>query len=448
MTSPNSIQSLNRIKSKKTGMLKISSLIAIALILSAVLVVSVTTPAFADIIPPKKQSSIGISNENISCDSGLFKVIREKSETVACVQPSHVYKLMSKGWAKPVDNKLLDIYIDLEQKSIGSVNTISVTPVKPIEGTMKSKATVIAYDYIFEVCASQKIYNPTVLISSDSESKHYELAETINADKCILSVSRVKAANPESIQSTLLNKGEISKVVAELEEKISSLKAELSETRTSMGKAPVEVQEKNKQGNKIADLRKQINDARAELHRLYFTMYSSSSKTIALEKSSFSGAPIEGETATKLSVTKSLSEEKRYIVTFETCAGKSQIRLPLVMLSSDQQTVDVKIGTKISPNSCQLTTAKIMADDPESISVTPTGNADINQIEEIESKIASLQEQLITEKELLRALVHNPDRPEDFNVQADTLAGNIIDLKNQIISAKAEFSKIMLETYR
>ena len=177
-------------------------------------------------------------------------------------------------------------------------------------------------------------------------------------------------------------------------------------------------------------------------------MYSSSSKTTALEKTSFSGAVIEGETATKLSVTKSLSEEKRYIVTFETCAGKTPIRLPVVMLSSDQQTVNVKIGTKISPNSCQLTTAKIIADDPESISVAPTGNADINQIGEIESKITSLQEQLTENKELLRTLVHNPDRPSDFNTQADSLAGKIIDLKNQVISAKSEFSKIMLETYR
>ena len=118
------------------------------------------------------------------------------------------------------------------------------------------------------------------------------------------------------------------------------------------------------------------------------------------------------------------------------------------MLSSDQQTVDVKIGTKISQNSCQLTTAKIIADDPESISVVPAGNADINQIEEIEHKITSLQEQLIENKELLRKLVHNPNRPVDFNTQADALAGKIIDLKNQVISAKAEFSKIMLETYR
>jgi len=436
------------ILSGKIFNLKSSLLILTVASLMVILTISVTTPAFADIIPPKKQSSSGISNENIICDSGLFKVIREKSETVACVNPSSVSKLMSKGWAKPVNDNLLDTYIDLEKKSIGTINTISVIPIKSGEGILKPKTTVIAYDYIFEVCASQKVYNPTILIRSDSESKHYELAETINADKCVLSVSRIKAANVDSIQSTLLNKGEISKVVVELEENISSLKAQLTETRTSMGKVPVDAQDKNKQGNKIADLRKQINDARADLHRLYFTMYSSSSKTTALEKTSFSGAVIEGETATKLSVTKSLSEEKRYIVTFETCAGKTPIRLPVVMLSSDQQTVNVKIGTKISPNSCQLTTAKIIADDPESISVAPTGNADINQIGEIESKITSLQEQLTENKELLRTLVHNPDRPSDFNTQADSLAGKIIDLKNQVISAKSEFSKIMLETYR
>jgi len=441
-----SIQSLNPIKIKE--FLHMNQFLMLSIVLSVVLLISITTPAFADIIPPKKQSSIGISNENIACDSGLFKVIREKSESVACVNPSSVYKLMAKGWAKPVDDALLDTYVDLEKKSIGTINKLSVTTVKSSESSMRAKDSTIAYDYVFEVCAPQRIYNPTVLISSDSETKHYELAESIAPDKCVLSVSRVKAANVDSIQLTLLNKGEVSKVVVELEERITSLKAELSETRSSMGKAPVEAQEKTKQGNKIADLRKQINDARAELHRLYFTMYSSSSKTTSIEKTSFSGTPIVGETATKLSVTQSRAEENLHIVTFETCAEKNPIRLPVVMVSSDKQTVDVKIGTKISPNSCQITTAKIIADDPESILVAPVGNADINQISEIEAKIADLQEKLIAEKELLRELVHNSDRPADFNEQANAFAGEIISLKNQIISAKAEFSKIMLETYR
>jgi len=440
-----SIQSLNPIKIKES--LHVNHFFMLSIVLSVVLLISITTPVYADIIPPKKQFSVGISNENITCDSGLFKVIREKSESVACVNPSSVYKLMAKGWAKPVDSNLLDTYIDLEKKSIGTIEIISVTAVKSSEGNLKTKTPVIAYDYIFEVCASQKIYNPTILIVSDSESKHYELAEAINPDKCVLSVSRIKAASSDSIQSTLLNKGEISKIVSELEEKLSSLKAELTETRMTLGKAPVEGQEKSKQGNKIADLRKEINDTRAELHRLFFTMYSSS-KTTALDKVSFSGIPIAGETATKLSVTKSLAEENLYIVTFETCAGKTPIRLPLVSVSSDKQEVNVKIGTKISPNSCQLTTAKIIADDSESISVQPIGNTDANQLGEIEGKIADLQEQLIVEKELLRSLVHNPQRPENFNEQANVLTGNIISLKNQVISAKAEFSKIMLETFR
>ncbi|MDH3617248.1 MAG: hypothetical protein OEM89_00825 [Nitrosopumilus sp.] len=429
-------------------MLKFRSPIAIALVLSVALLISVTTPAFADIIPPKKQSALGISNENIVCESGLFKVLRENSNTVACLIPSHVFKLMAKGWAKPVDDSLLDTHIDLEEKSIGTINTISVTPVKPSQGNVKTKASVIAYDYVFEVCAPQRIYNPTILIQSDSDSKHYQLAETITPDRCILSVSRVMASNMDSIQSTLLNKGEISKVVAELENKIITLKTELTEARSSLGSAPVEGPDKITQGNKIADLRKQINDARAELHRLYFIMYSSSSKTTALEKSSFSGATIQGETATKLSVTKSLLEKNLHIVTFETCAGKSLIKLPVVMVNSDQETKNVKIGTKISPNSCQMTTAKIMAIDPESISVAPVGNINTIQVEELEETIVNLQENLIEQKELLRSLVHNPERPVDFNSQTDTLAGKIIDLKNQIISRKAEFSKIMLETYR
>ena len=405
-----------------------------------------TSVAYADILPPNKQKKLGISNENIICDSGKFKILKAKDDKVACITPSHAYKLIANGWAKPVDNNKLDPYIALEQKSVGTVNTLSVTPVKPLTGGIKEKSTVISYDYVFEVCVTEKIYNPTVLIASDSDSKHFELAESITPDKCALSVSRIKAASPDSIQSTLLNKGEISKIITQLETKIASLKAELSETRMLLGKE--KGQENAKQGNAIADLRKQINDATAELHRLYFTMYASSSKTTTLEKSSFSGKPIEGETVTKLTVAESLGGDKQYVVTFETCAAEKQIRLPVVIVSSDQQTSNVKIGTKISPNSCQLTTAKIMADDPESITVMPGGNEDANKVGEMEAKIADLQVQLTAEKETLRELIHDSERPDDFNAQADALASKIINLKNQVISAKAELSKIMLEIYR
>ena len=408
----------------------------------------VSSTAYADVIPPNKQKQFGISNENIVCDSGLFKVIRANSDTVACVTPSHVYKLIDFGWAKPVDDSKLKPYIELEKKSLGTIDVLSIIPIKSTEGNFKSQTSVIAYDYVFEVCASQKIYNPTILIRSDSESKLIELAESITPDKCVLSVSRIKAANMDSIQSTLLNKGEISNVVTELENKLNSLKSQLTEARMGLVEVASDDQQLIKQGNKIADLRKQINDVRTELHRLLFTMYTSSSKTTALEKVSFSGAPIQGETANKLSVTKSFSEENLYLVTFEACAGNDPVRLPVIAISSDKQTVNVKLGTKISPNSCQMNTGKVIATDPESILVSPAGNADINKLSDLETKISTLQEQLIAEKELLRKLIHNPDRPEDFAQQADVLAGKIIDLRNQVISSKAEFSKIMLETLR
>ena len=406
----------------------------------------VTSVAYADILPPNKQKKLGITNENIICDSGKFKVLKATDDKVACITPSNVYKLIANGWAKPVDDKKLDPFIALEEKSVGTVNTLSVTPVKPLSGTIKEKSTIISYDYIFEVCVTEKIFNPTILITSDSDSKHFELAHSISPDKCSLSVSRIKAASPDTIQSTLLNKGEISKTIIALESKIESLKADLSEARSLLGKG--QGQENAKQGNTIADLRKQINDARAELHRLYFTMYASSSKITPLAKSSFSGNPIEGETATKLSVAKSLGGENQHVVTFETCAGEKQIRLPVVAVSSDKQTLNVKIGTKISPNSCQLTTAKIMADDPETISVKPVGNDDVNKVGDLETKISDLQEKLIIEKNLLRDLIHNSDRPDNFNEQANLLSQKIIDLRKELISTKAELSKIMLETLR
>ena len=219
------------------------------------------------------------------------------------------------------------------------------------------------------------------------------------------------------------------------------------QAKQSMGKDKPE--ENQKQGNKIADLRKQLNDARAELHRYYFLLYSSSKSTTPIEKMSFSGTPIQGQAATIISIKESVATKGTFDVVFEACAGEKQVRIPIVMISSDNQNVNVKLGDKIAPNTCQLTSAKITALDSQSITIKVAGNSESStKAVDLEAKIADLQTQLSITKEKLKDLVHNPDRPDDFNEQLTKLVENVSKLRTDIISSKAELSKILYQTYR
>ena len=126
-----------------------------------------------------------------------------------------------------------------------------------------------------------------------------------------------------------------------------------------------------------------------------------------------------------------------------------QVRLPVISISSDFENVDIKLGDKIAPNTCQLSSGKIVATDPESISVKPAGNADSSiKVDDLEMRINDLMKQLTAEKNLLKALIHNPQRPANFDEQLSSYVENISKLRNDIISAKSELSRILYLTYK
>ena len=431
--------------------MKIMKNLILALSLMTILLtvsITITFDAYADIIPPKKQTKIGISNDKIVCDSGKFKVIKEGKNTVACVKPDSVAKLVKLGWAKTVDDTKVTELVSSLKNTSGKINKLLVTPIKTDFGKQSPKVSVSSYDYIFEVCASsQALISPQVIIHSDSETKQYQLAETIDANMCVPSATIIKAANPESITAELLSKGDVSKIISSALAKVETLKKELLEAKQSLVKGNNEANKQ--QGNKIADTRQKLNDARAELHRLYFILYTPSKAANSLEKMSFSGTPIQGEKAEIISVSKSIATPDTYDVVFEACAGEKQVRIPIIMITSDNQNVNVKLGDKIAPNTCQLTSAKIGATSPDSISIKVAGNAESsNKASDLEAKIEDLQKQLVISKDKLKEMVHNPDRPEDFNEQLTSQVEKITKLRNDIISAKAELSKILYQTYR
>ncbi|MFB5610061.1 MAG: hypothetical protein ACE5Q5_07565, partial [Nitrosarchaeum sp.] len=63
---------------------KVNLILTIVLAVGISTIISFDSMAFADIIPPKKQISMGISPEDVVCEDGMIKIIKEKSNSIAC----------------------------------------------------------------------------------------------------------------------------------------------------------------------------------------------------------------------------------------------------------------------------------------------------------------------------------------------------------------------------
>jgi peptidoglycan hydrolase CwlO-like protein len=376
----------------------------------------------------------------------MFQVIRERTNTVACLKIDSVLKFVSKGWAKPVDETSLNAQLPQDNFVLGTINKLYVEPIKTQFGKVSPKYAVSGYDVAFELCSStQKIYVPDILIKSDSETQRYEIPETVAPNTCIVSATFIKATDPNTIKITLLNKGDISKTLSNLESKVSSLQQELDVAKKLLGtKSSPDVT----QNAKISELRKQLNETKEDLYRLFFAVYAVPQEKYDLQKLSFTGNPIEGESALLVIAKKALTGENAYDAVFEACAGKIQVILPIITVASDMETIHVKLGDKIAPNTCQMSSVKITAIDPNTIVVAPSGNAESNsKITDLESQISKLQTEIVNERNMLRSITHDPNKPSSFNEQLEMHTANIIDLRGQIGALKAQLNEILYKTY-
>jgi len=423
------------------------SIIFVLFVVSMLIMVPSLQDSFADVLSLKKQINLGISADDLTCESGMFKVIRERTNSIACVKTDNVLKLVSKGWAKPVDEALLNAHSSQGDFVLGTINKLYVEPIKTQFGKVSPKYAVSGYDVAFELCSSsKKIYIPDILIKSDSETQRYEIPETVEPNTCIVSATFIKATDPNTVKITLLNQGDISKTLSDLEAKVSSLQQELDVARKLLGtKSAPDVT----QTAKMSELRKQLNETKDDLYRLYFALYAVPQEKYDIQKLSFTGNLIEGESATLVTAKKALTGENVYDAIFEACAGNNQVRLPIITISSDMETINVKLGDKIAPNTCQMSSVKIMSGNLTTIQVAPAGNAESsNKITSLESQISKLQNDIISERNMLRSITHDPNKPSYFNEQLEMHTANIIDLRGQIGALKAQLNEILYKTYR
>lgn len=80
-------------------------------------------------------------------------------------------------------------------------------------------------------------------------------------------------------------------------------------------------------------------------------------------------------------ITKSRLLQVLYVVTIETCAGKTKLYSPELEMRSDKEFLIVKISGLIMPNTCKTSDFFIRADNPDSISISFSNvNPDLQRI--------------------------------------------------------------------
>ena len=424
----------------------------------AVILLSTAFSAYADVIPPKKQLNLDIPAKKVVCKDGLFKIINANGKP-ACVKPSSAEKLAKYGWAQPIDLKLLEMV--KTKAAIGKVNTLIVTKVLGEAGKQTPKEKIIGYNYVFEVCATDKtITIPEIDVSSDSEAKHITLATKVLANTCETSATVIKASNPDSIKAVLTNKGGIADTqttlenkVKELQEKIASEKSKLTTLTKEEVKPDNYKQSSSELSAKITELRIQLNQARSDLNKYLFLLHVQPSKANAAKGPlSFGGVPVEGELVNKLSIIPQVGVTETpplYNVIYEVCAGATGIKAPSVKVESDFESKNIVLADRVAPNSCQMGTAKLKAENQDSITVSAIPTAEISaKISQLEAKILELEQTITSDKRTLTELTKKAQKPDDFDKQVTELTKKIVDDRNSINEAKTELYRILYLYYQ
>ncbi|QLH04438.1 hypothetical protein C5F49_03235 [Nitrosopumilus oxyclinae] len=428
-------------------------------VILGVILISGTLPSqsFADVINPRQQMKLDFTNEQIICAEGLVKITKSSSGKVACVKPTTAEKLAEHGWAKQLSEKKVAEIKEKKLKkgeSVGNITKI-VTLKQLAGGNTPAKPSTSGYSYVFEACSTTKLIRaPEIFVTSDSETKNVKLATPLKANSCYTSSVNIKAADPNSISATLLNKGGISEKISSLESQITDLKTKIATAKAKLPKSNDQSPESENMTS-IITMKKELKDLQDQLRRYFMVLYvppSTKVSKIDLPKS-ITGQPLEGMSTNLISVTPSVvapsgtnnPDVKRFNVVFEACAGMQSIRLPIITVTSDTETIDVKLIDRIIPESCQVGIARINALDSESIIPTISGNSGISkQIKSLETQISEMEVILADKRSNLGDLI---SKKLDSTTEpiALKLTQEISELRNDILENRVKLNSLLLK---
>lgn len=435
------------------------------------LIISETSMTFADVSSPKKQTNIGIDLTDIICKTNLVKVYRINSDTVGCFTPTSAQKLIDSGMAREIPKDRLEAKKLFRQNPpIGTIKEIATVKQFGSEGKLSSNLRVVDYLYIFEVCAKDKtIRAPEIAISSDSEARTVKLAQQIMVNKCYTNSIKIKANDPSSISASLTNKGlitdkltELETIVANLQQKLNTLKITLPELgmKAAGTFTDADRQKFTETTNEISKLRTELNSAKGELNKYLFALHAPKqlkASEFVKQKLTFTGVPLKNTSANIMTVSKQVTgnsgtenlKQTLHNVVFEACAGNEVIRAPEVRVTSDMEEKVIRVSERIIANSCQMSTAKINANDPNSISIVIANRSDISlKITELEMEITSLSDEQRTYQTELNQLVVLSEKPADYEKKVTDLSNKIIQLRNEIRDLKFQLYGSLYEIYK
>lgn len=392
--------------------------------------------------------------DQVVCSENLVKLIKKTTGDASCVKPKTAERLSELGWSNPLSEKKIEEISAKKAKKGEPAGTIEkIATLKQSTKVIKgSTATgVTGYAFVFDACADSKtVRNPEIFVTSDSETKSVKLGSMLKANSCYTSSVIIKAADPNSISATLLNKGGISEKISSLETQITDLKERITAAKQ---KIPRDGEPSPENLSNISTLKKELKSLQDQLRRYLMVLYvppNTKATELDLPKS-ITGQPLEGMSTNLISVTEAVAKPdssnpdlKRYDVVFEACTGKDTVRIPVIDIVSDSASTTVKLIDRIVPNSCQVGIAKINALDSESIEPKiSTHSKASSEVEKLEKKIDKLQTDLSEQRKSLNQLT-SKKLDSTGEEQATEIVQNIEKLRLDLLENRTKLYKLLL----
>ncbi len=167
-----------------------------------------------------------------------------------------------------------------DAQTFPSVKKVVIAKIGSQGAIYESQPRTIAYTYVFEACAGNTaIRAPEIVVTSDSEVRSVKLASDLSPNACIVSATKIKAANPDSIDAKLFTKETVTKMINNAEKRLANIKMMLAEKNAALQQLVKQPTNSDntvklvKITDEIVELRNQLKEARGEYYRLLFLIH-------------------------------------------------------------------------------------------------------------------------------------------------------------------------------
>ena len=136
-----------------------------------------------------------------------------------------------------------------------------------------------------------------------------------------------------------------------------------------------------------------------------------------------------------------------HVYVFEACAGDDPIMSPEIVVRSDSEIRSVNLAADLSAGACQVSSTIIKATSPDTIQgVVVTKDVLTKLASETGKKVSDLKQKLNEKNIELSKVVKTPDSDTKTS-KLVKLSGDIVDLRQQLKDARAEYYRVLFLVY-